>query len=152
LDWAKCLVFNYIQAWSGAANYWLPLKFSLSDTILRYYVRRWGYILRQGTQVFASLVQSLTQEHSSWRHPQPSRILMCRLPSREKVVDISCVETVVNHWSDSVIVDSWGSWKVWCGSRRFQVAEEELTSAQSVDAALARFEAGGRQLRCPPQL
>jgi hypothetical protein len=27
------------------------------------------------------------------------------------VVDTSCVETVVNHWSDSVIVDSWGSRK-----------------------------------------
>jgi hypothetical protein len=25
--------------------------------------------------------------------------------------DTGCVETVVNHWSDSVIVDSWGSRK-----------------------------------------
>jgi hypothetical protein len=27
------------------------------------------------------------------------------------VVDTGCVETVVNHWSDSVIVGSWGSRK-----------------------------------------
>ncbi|KAJ7355479.1 hypothetical protein DFH08DRAFT_803487 [Mycena albidolilacea] len=33
-----------------------------------------------------------------------------------------------------------------------QVAEEGLASAQSVDAALARFEAGGRRLRRPPPL
>jgi hypothetical protein len=40
---------------------------------------------------------------------------MCRLPSQEKVVD--------NHWSDSIIVDSWGSRKagkkkIWGGQAK----------------------------------